>query len=102
MPTLFSEFILKGFTIKNRVVLPPMVCHGFSDPNGFVSEMNIRHYRLRAEGGAGIIIMEATCVRPDGKTSPDQLGIWSDDYIPGLKKISSASKSKGALSLIQL
>lgn len=102
MPTLFSEYELKEFTIKNRVVLPPMVCHGFADPNGFVSEMNIRHYRLRAEGGAGIIIMEATGVRQDGKTSPNQLGIWSDDYIPGLEKISSASKSKGALSLIQL
>jgi NADPH2 dehydrogenase len=102
MPTLFSEYELKGFTVKNRVVLPPMVCHGFAAPNGFVSEKNIQHYHLRAEGGGGIIITEATCVRPDGKASPNQLGIWSDEYINGLSKISATVKSSGALSLIQL
>jgi NADPH2 dehydrogenase len=102
MSTLFSDYTLKKFTIKNRVVFPPVVCHGFASPNGFVSEKNVQHYRLRAEGGAGIIITEATCVRPDGKASPNQLGIWSDYYIEGLNKISSVVKSSGALSLIQL
>lgn len=102
MPTLFSEYNLKGFIIPNRLVFPPMVCFGYGGPDGLVTEKNIRHYRLRAEGGAGIIITEATCVRPDGKVSPNQLGIWSDDCIEGLRKISQTVKISGALSLIQL
>jgi NADPH2 dehydrogenase len=102
MSSLFSEFKLKEFTIKNRVVFPPVVCHGFAAPNGFVSPKNVQHYRLRAQGGAGIIITEATCVRPDGKASPNQLGIWADEFIEGLSGIPAVVKGFGALSLIQL
>ena len=94
MPTLFSEFKLKGRTIKNRIVFPPIVCFGYSNEKGMVTHRNTRHYELRAEGGAGIIVTEATCVRPDGKASASQLGIWSDDHVQGLKGIPAVVKKQ--------
>lgn len=102
MPTLFSDYLLKGQKIGNRVVIPPMVCFGYALEEGHVSEKNIRHYLEFAQGGAGIIVTEATAVKKEGRLAPIQLGIWDDSHIPGMTKISSTVKSFGALSLLQI
>jgi len=102
MLPLFSSFTLKGIPVKNRVIMPPMVCPGCAGSDGFATKRNIDHYRERAEGGAGIIVTEATAVRKIGRLSPTQLGIWSDDCIEGLRQISLTVKSFGAVSLIQI
>jgi NADPH2 dehydrogenase len=99
---LFSEFTLKGHVIKNRIVFPPVVCFHYSGEDGLVTDRNIEHYRLRAEGGAGIIITEATAVCKDGRLAPIQLGIWSDDHIPGMQEIATTVKASGAISLLQI
>lgn len=99
---LFSVAQLKGFRVRNRIVLPPMVCIGYSDESGMVCERNLRHYNERTDGGAGIIIQEATAVRKEGRTAPGQLGIWSDDQIPGLSELSTLVRGHGAISLLQL
>lgn len=99
---LFSHFRLKGFRVKNRIVMPPMVCIGYSDETGIVSERHIRHYSERALNGAGIIIQEATAVMKNGRTAPGQLGIWGDEHIEGLSEISTIIRGNGALALIQL
>ena len=99
---LFSEFTLKGLKVKNRIVFPPVVCFHYAGEDGIVVPRNIEHYRLRAEGGAGIIITEATAVCKDGRLAPFQLGIWSDDHITGMQKIVSAVKASGAISLLQI
>ena len=102
MTTLFTPLILKNRIIKNRIVFPPVVCFHYAGGDGIITERNIEHYRLRAEGGAGIIITEATAVLKDGRLAPFQLGIWSDGHIPGLRKISTLVKEQGALALIQI
>lgn len=102
MPTLFSEFQLKGFTIKNRIVFPPVVCFRYAGSDGIVVDRNLAHYKARAEGGPGIIITEATAVWKDGRLAPFQLGIWSDEHIPGLSRISEIVKKNNVLSLIQI
>jgi NADPH2 dehydrogenase len=102
MTELFSGIELKGFKIKNRVVLPPMVNFGWSDDKGFVTEKHIRHYERIAKNEAGIIIVEATCVTKDGRISDSQLGIWSDEQVEGLKKITDACHEHGAVVLIQI
>ena len=102
MTNLFSTFRLRNKEIKNRIVFPPVVCFNYSGEDGFVKERNIEHYRLRAEGGSGIIITEATAVMKEGRLAPFQLGIWSDEHIPGLQKIASIVKQNGALALIQI
>ena len=67
-----------------------------------VTERNVEHYRLRAAGGPGLVITEATAVMKDGKLAPFQLGLWSDEHIPGLTRISQLVKKQGAVSMIQL
>jgi NADPH2 dehydrogenase len=101
-PKLFSEFTLKGHKIKNRIVFTPAVCFGYAGEDGTATDKNILHYRLRADNGAGIIITEATSVRPDGKAAERQLGLWSDEHIDGLTRISDVVRKSGSLSLIQL
>ena len=93
MERLFTAWNLKGHEIKNRVCVPPMVCFGWSDDRGMVTERNINHYRAIARGGAGLIIQEATCINRQGRLSLDQLGIWEDEQIPGLKKITVEKRS---------
>lgn len=87
MFNLFSEYRLKGLIIKNRVVMPPMVCIGWANDTGFVSEKHIKHYETRAKGGVGLIIIQAACVSKNGRAFDSQLGIWSDEHIEGLKEI---------------
>ena len=62
MSNLFSPLSIKNVRLKNRIVLPPMVCFNWCDDSGIVSERYILHYRRRAEGGCGLIIIEANSV----------------------------------------
>jgi len=102
MNMLFTPQKIKGLEIKNRIVLPPLVCFTFAEENGFVSEKNIKHYEAIAKSGTGLIIVEATCVNKKGRLSPYQLGIWSDEYVEGLSKIAEVCHEHRAKVLIQL
>ncbi|HLP47756.1 MAG TPA: NADH:flavin oxidoreductase [Candidatus Kapabacteria bacterium] len=102
MNSLFKPIKLKSVEIKNRVVLPPMVCFGWAEENGFVNDCHVTHYEKIAEGGAGIIIVEATCVEKNGRIIKSQLGIWSDNHIEGLRKITTACRAYGAIMLLQI
>ena len=102
MPTLFSKYHLKSRNVKNRIVYPPMVCFNYAGEDGMVTERNLMHYKQVADGGPGIIITEATAVWKDGRLAPFQLGIWSDDHIPGMKQIATMVKKAEAISLIQI
>lgn len=102
MKTLFTEYKLKNHTVKNRVVFPPVVRFGWGDEKGSVSPMHVKHYEELAEAGTGLIIVEATCIDRNGRLSPDQLGIWEDSHIEGLRKIAEACKKHGAVTLIQI
>ena len=102
MTALSSEIKIKGLTIKNRIVFPPVVCFHYAGNDGMVTDRNVEHYSLRAAGGAGLIIVEATAVMKEGRLAPFQLGIWSDDHIHGLNRISRAIKMQNAVAMIQL
>lgn len=102
MNSLFKPQYIKKLEIKNRIVLPPMVCFKFAEDDGFVSSKNIEHYEKMAKGGNGLIIVEATCVSKNGRLSMDQLGIWSDEHISGLKRIAEVCHSNDTKVFIQL
>lgn len=102
MRNLFSNYVLNGRVFKNRIVMPPMVCPGWSDDNGFVSDMHVRHYEARARGGIGLIIVEACSVNKSGRAFNTQLGIWDDKHIEGLKRISDTCKNFGAHVVVQI
>lgn len=102
MKALFTSYPLKNLSIKNRVVVPPMVCFGYSDQTGYVTQKNEGHYRALAQGGAGMIVIEATCILPEGRLSLDQLGLWEDGQILGLSKLTKICHEEGAVCVVQL
>ena len=101
MPHLFSPIKIKNKEIKNRIVMPLWYASATQEIMDLYQK-NIRHYEARAKGGAGLIIVEATCIARDGRLASDQLGIWSDEHIEGLKRLSQACQFHGAAVLIQI
>jgi len=98
---LFEKFKIKNLELKNRFVMPPM-CMYSAEEDGIVTPWHITHYTTRAVGGTGLIIVEATAVEPSGRISPNDLGIWSDEHVEGLKKIVDSVHSAGAKIGLQL
>jgi 2,4-dienoyl-CoA reductase-like NADH-dependent reductase (Old Yellow Enzyme family) len=102
MSSIFSKVSIRGREVRNRIVFPPIVNFGWSDDRGFVSPKHIKHYEDRARGGVGLIIVEATCVQPEGRIFSYQLGAWSDAHVEGLSKIADACHRHGAATLLQI
>lgn len=102
MSALLKEIHVGKTTIRNRIVVPPMVCFKFSDERGFVSEAHLSHYEALAKGGAGLIVVEATCVLPDGRLSMDQMGLWQDEQVEGMRELVNLCHSNGAKVIVQL
>lgn len=102
MKDLFSSYTLKGLDLKNRVVMPPMCQYSVENKDGIATDWHYLHYVSRAVGGTGFIIIEMTDVEPDGRISDFDLGLWSDDQIPALKRIVDACHRYGAKVGIQI
>ena len=100
MTALFTPFRLKAVTLRNRVAIPPM-CQ-YSAVDGFVTDWHLPHYTALARGGAGLVIVEATAVAPEGRITPGCLGLWQDAHTEGLRAIADSIKSAGAVAGIQL
>lgn len=98
---LFTPFLLKEVTLKNRVVMPPMCMYSAAD-DGMVTDWHVLHYTTRAVGQVGLIIVEATGVEPRGRISNKDLGIWNDGHIAGLKRIVDHVHEQGGKIGIQL
>ncbi|MCM3704622.1 MULTISPECIES: NADPH dehydrogenase NamA [Cytobacillus] len=99
---LFSPLTIKGVTFKNRIVMAPMCMYSSHNEDGMVENWHRTHYMSRAVGQVGLIILEATAVTPQGRISPQDLGIWSDDHIAGLKVLTGLMKEHGASPGIQI
>ena len=98
---LYQSFQLKNLTLKNRVVMPPMCMYSALE-DGKVQPFHLVHYGSRAVGGVGLIIQEATAVRPNGRITENDLGIWSDEHISGLKSIVDIIHTMGSVAGIQI
>ncbi len=99
---LFDEYKIKNVTLKNRIVMAPMCMYSCHNEDGHVNTWHETHYTTRAVGQVGLIILEATAVQSQGRISPQDLGIWSDDHIEGLTNLVSRIKEQGAKTGIQL
>ncbi|MBS4202982.1 NADPH dehydrogenase NamA [Lederbergia citrea] len=99
---LFEPYTIKDVTFKNRIVMSPMCMYSCKNEDGMVNDWHYTHYTSRAVGQVGLIIVEATAVTPQGRISPQDLGIWSDDHIEGLSKLTEMIKAHGAAAGIQI
>lgn len=99
---LFEPIQIGSMKLKNRIVMPPM-CTNFASETGAVTERIVEYYAERAKGGAGFIIVEATCIdSPQGKISSCQLCVDNDKFIPGLSDLTEAVHAYGAKIALQL
>lgn len=101
MSYLFSPYTIKDLQLNNRIVMSPM-CMYSSDDHGEVKDFHKIHYTTRAIGGVGLIIQEATAVDKQGRISENDLGIWDDAHIAGLKELTDLVHTYGAKIGIQL
>jgi 2,4-dienoyl-CoA reductase-like NADH-dependent reductase (Old Yellow Enzyme family) len=97
---LLSPLTIRGVTFRNRIVVSPM-CQ-YCAEEGMASDWHLVHLGSRAVGGAGMVFVEATAVTRDGRISPGDMGIWSDDHIEPLGRIARFVQSQGAVAAIQL
>jgi 2,4-dienoyl-CoA reductase-like NADH-dependent reductase (Old Yellow Enzyme family) len=100
MASLFNEFRLKDVVLRNRIAVSPM-CQ-YSSDDGFPSDWHLVHLGSRAVGGAGLVMVEATAVSPEGRISPADSGIYLDDHVEPFARISRFLKQHGAVPGIQL
>jgi len=100
MSMLFSPINLKSVTLKNRIVVSPM-CQ-YSCVDGFASDWHLVHLGSRAVGGAALIIQEATAVTAAGRITYGDMGLWKDEQIEPLQRITNFIHAQGAVAGIQL
>ncbi|MEK3768413.1 NADH:flavin oxidoreductase/NADH oxidase [Paenibacillus sp. FSL R5-0887] len=102
MSELFAPYELKGLTLKNRIVMPPMCQYSVDKEDGIPNAWHFVHYVSRAVGGTGLIIVEMTGVHPDGRITNRDTGIWSDTHIEAYRKLTESVHAYGAKIAIQL
>ena len=100
MSKINEPLTIKSITIKNRIGMSPM-CQ-YSSNEGFANDWHYVHYGTRAVGGAGLIVFEAAAVAPEGRITPFDLGLWNDEQVEGLQKITRFIYEHGAIAGIQI
>jgi len=100
MSSLFTPLHLKDVTLRNRIAVPPM-CQ-YSAIDGVTNDWHQVHYPSIARGGAGLVIVEATAVSPEGRITPGCTGLWNDEQAEGMARIAASIKATGAMPGIQI
>src|SRR5919199_521528 len=100
MSQLFSPLRLREVEFKNRVFLSPM-CQ-YSSDDGMPTDWHLVHLGSRAVGGAALVMAEATAVSPEGRITPWDSGIWSDEHAKSFSRITRFIKEQGSAPGIQL
>ncbi len=98
--SLFTPLQLRDVTLRNRIAVSPM-CQ-YSSRDGYADDWHLVHLGSRAVGGAGLVFTEAAAVLPEGRISPDDLGIWRDEHVAFLARITRFIREHGAAAGIQL
>lgn len=100
MPHLFEPIKIKDVLFRNRIGVSPMCQYCYQ--NGYSNDWQLVHLGTRASGGVGFVIAEATAVEPIGRISPYDVGIWSDNHIEPLKRVTDFIRSQGSVAGVQL
>lgn len=100
MSFLFTPLKIRSIELKNRITVSPM-CQ-YSSVDGFANDWHLVHLCSRAVGGAALVIAEATAVSPEGRITSHDLGIWKDEHLEFLNRITSFIKAHHSVPGIQL
>jgi 2,4-dienoyl-CoA reductase-like NADH-dependent reductase (Old Yellow Enzyme family) len=97
---LFSPLRLREVAFKNRIFVSPMCQYSCTD--GMPTDWHLVHLGSRAVGGAGLVMTEATAVSPEGRISPNDTGIWTDDQAAAFQRIAAFISAQGAVPGLQI
>jgi 2,4-dienoyl-CoA reductase-like NADH-dependent reductase (Old Yellow Enzyme family) len=100
MSRLFTPLTLRELSVRNRIFVSPM-CQ-YSSRDGMPSDWHLVHLGSRAVGGAGLVMVEASAITPQGRISPDDIGIWSNEQAQAFAPIAQFIRAQGAVPAIQL
>ena len=100
MADLFTPYVLKDVTLRNRIVMSPMTMYRSQD--GVLNDFHVMLLGSRAAGGFGLVFPEQLAITPDGRTSVSCGGIYDDHQIEGLRRVTSIIKDMGAVPAAQL
>src|ERR1700679_261920 len=100
MNHLFSPFQLRELAFKNRIFVSPM-CQ-YSSDDGMPTDWHMVHLGSRAVGGAALVMVEATASSAEGRISPGDSGIWSDDHAKVFERITAFIRQKQCVPAVQL
>jgi 2,4-dienoyl-CoA reductase-like NADH-dependent reductase (Old Yellow Enzyme family) len=99
-PLLFTPLQIRSMTLKNRVVVAPM--HQYASNQGFATDWHLMNAGKYAAGGCGLVMVESTKVERRGCGTVGDLGLWKDEFIPGLQRLSGFIRAQGAVPAIQI
>lgn len=100
IPKLFTPLKIRGVQLKNRIVLSPMLTYAAN--RGELDDWHFSHLAKYAVGGVGLVFVESTKVDPRGCSTPNDLGLWKDEFIAPMKRLTSMLHRYGAAAGIQL
>ncbi|MFG1672678.1 NADH:flavin oxidoreductase/NADH oxidase [Micromonospora sp. NPDC049282] len=101
MSALFTPLALRGVTLPNRIALAPM-CQYSAGPDGLPTDWHRVHLGSRAVGGAGLVLSEATAVVPEGRITPQDVGLWSGAHVDAWRPVTAFVAGQGAAPAVQL
>ena len=102
MTKLFEPLRIRDVEVPNRIWVSPMCQYSCENRDGVPSEWHLVHLGTRAVGGAGLVMAEASAVRPDGRITPWDTGIWNDEQQESWQKIAGFIREQGSVAAIQL
>jgi len=88
--------------VKNRIVMPPLVCFNWADEKGFETVSRAEHYGKRSDAETGLIVIEAAAIEPTGRIVESELGIWDDEHIPQYTRIAKRCHQSDAVAIVQI
>ena len=100
MSHLFDELSLRDVVLPNRIAVSPMCEYSCAD--GMANDWHFVHLGSRAVGGAGLVFTEAAAVAPEGRISPEDLGVWSEAHFEPLARVAHFIAAQGGVAGIQL
>ena len=100
MAKLQEEVKINGMRLRNRIAMPPLTTN-YGSPNGIVTEDVIQFYSERSKD-VGLVIVEASTVRADGRILNGSLGLWEDGQVAGMAKLADTIKKSGAAAVVQI
>jgi 2,4-dienoyl-CoA reductase-like NADH-dependent reductase (Old Yellow Enzyme family) len=102
MSLLFEPLTLRDVRIRNRIWLSPMCQYACDNTDGLVGDWHLVHYGARAAGGFGLLLVEASAIRPDGRITPQCSGLWSDAHAEAWARVVTFGQRQGAAMGVQL